>query len=79
MFADRIPCDIVLEGLGEGLENKEKSTVVHNYLEYGRQEKEKISEAFSSFRGKNGGLRCRPKMLNRTKNKNSWKKSFIML
>ena len=53
MFADRMPCDIVLEGLGEGLENKEKSTVVHNYLEYGRQEKEKISEAFSSFRGKN--------------------------
>ena len=52
MFADTMPCDILLEGLGEGLVNKEQSAVVQNYLEYSRREKDEISRAFSSLRGK---------------------------
>ncbi len=52
MFVDRMPCDIVLKGLGDGLVNKEKSVVVRNYLEYSRQEKDKIRESFSDLKGK---------------------------
>lgn len=52
MFAERIPCDIVLKGLGDGLINKEKSVVVRNYLEYSRREKEEIRKSFSDLKGK---------------------------
>lgn len=52
MFADRMPCDIVLKGLGDNLENKEKSAVVSNYLEHSRREKNEVSEKFSALRGK---------------------------
>ena len=52
MFVDRMPGDIVLKGLGDGLVNKEKSVVVRNYLEYSRQEKDEIRELFSDLKGK---------------------------
>ena len=52
MFVDRMPGDIVLKGLEDGLVNKEKSVVVRNYLEYSRQEKDEICELFSNLKGK---------------------------
>ena len=52
MFVDRMPGDIVLKGLGDGLVNKEKSVVVRNYLEYSRQEKDEIRGLFSDLKGK---------------------------
>lgn len=52
MFADRMPCDIVLKGLGDGLVNKEKSAVVRNHLEYSRREKDEIHKLFSDLKEK---------------------------
>lgn len=52
MFADRMPCDIVLKGLGDGLVNKEKSAVVRNHLEYSRREKDEIYKLFSDLKEK---------------------------
>ena len=53
MFADSMPCDMV-ESIGSdgGLIMKKKSVVISNYLEYSRQEKDKICELFSYFKGK---------------------------
>lgn len=52
MFADRMPCDIVLKGLGDGLVNKEKSAAVRNHLEYSRREKDEIRKLFSDLKEK---------------------------
>lgn len=53
MFADCMPCDIVESFGSDGrLIMKEKNVVISNYLEYSRQEKDKICELFSDLKGK---------------------------